>query len=235
MTNLLLETDLKGEQREYAETARASGEALLGVINDILDFSKIEAGRLDFETLDFDLQEIVESTIDLVTERAQSKGLELTFFVHHDVPRMLAGDPGRLRQVLLNLLSNAVKFTAEGEVSLEVSRQKETASEATLLFSIRDTGIGLTAAAVAKIFQPFLASGQLDDSPLRRHRSWPRDLQPARRENARSDQRRKRTGSGFHLLLRRAARATAGRRNSRGDSFREGRSGFGRQARAHRC
>jgi signal transduction histidine kinase/DNA-binding response OmpR family regulator len=166
MTNLLLDSELRPDQREFAETARMSGEALLGVINDILDFSKIEAGKLDFETLPFDLQEIVESTVDLVAERAQCKGLELTFFVEDAVPRMLLGDPGRLRQVLLNFLSNAVKFTAQGEVFVEVSKKEETASDAILRFAIRDTGIGLTPDAQAKLFQPFT---QADTSTTRRY------------------------------------------------------------------
>lgn len=166
MTNLLLDSPLNPEQRDFAETARASGEALLGVINDILDYSTIEAGNLDLESLDFDLQDVVESTVDLVAESAQSKGLEITFHVRDDVPRLLCGDPGRLRQVLLNLLRNAVKFTENGEVFVEVSRVSDTLIDTTLCFRVQDTGIGISHEAQRNLFQPFT---QADASATRKH------------------------------------------------------------------
>lgn len=165
MSNLLLDTPLDAEQRDYAETVRHSGESLLSIINDILDFSKIEAGKLNLEILDFDLREVLEGTADLVTERAQSKGIELVCLIHRGVSTHLRGDPGRLRQILLNLLSNAIKFTEKGEVSLEVVCADQDETHATLLFSVRDTGIGISEDGQARLFKPF---EQEDASTTRR-------------------------------------------------------------------
>jgi signal transduction histidine kinase len=117
MTGLLLDTDLTPQQREWMETVRASGEALLGVINDILDFSRAEAGRVDLETIRFSPEATIEEVIDLIRERSRRKGLRLAFYATAEVPLLVGGDPGRLRQVLLNLLSNAVKFTERAERS----------------------------------------------------------------------------------------------------------------------
>src|SRR5207302_5795846 len=115
MSNLLVETDLDDEQRDFAETVRNSAESLLTIINDILDFSKVEAGKLVFETVDLNVRDVVEDTVELMAERARQKNLELASLVHHDVATSLRGDPGRFRQVLLNLVGNAIKFTHQGE------------------------------------------------------------------------------------------------------------------------
>ncbi len=166
MTGLLVDTKLTVEQREFAVTVQNCADSLLTIINDILDFSKIEAGKLTFELLDFDIRQVVESTIEILAERAQSKNLELISLIDAAVPADLCGDAGRLRQVLLNLLSNAVKFTDKGEVSLHVRTETATETEVRLLFEIVDTGIGLGADAQARIFQPF---SQADGSTTRKY------------------------------------------------------------------
>jgi signal transduction histidine kinase/ActR/RegA family two-component response regulator len=165
MTGLLLDTPLTPEQREYTEAVRRSGEALLAIVNDILDFSKIEAGRLELEAIDFDLPAIVEDSLDMLAERAQGKGLDLARVIQPDVPRVVTGDPGRLRQVLLNLVGNAIKFTHEGGVVVRVSRTggEETG---TVRFEVADTGIGIASEAQGRLFQPF---SQADTSTTRRY------------------------------------------------------------------
>jgi PAS domain S-box-containing protein len=166
MTDLLLTTRLDAEQRDYAETVRNSAEALLDIINDILDFSKIEAGKLQFESVDFDLNEVVDGTIDLLAERAHHKGLELLYLVHQDCFTALRGDPGRIRQVLLNLIANALKFTEKGEVFLQVTPEQETETTSLIRFSVTDTGIGIAPEVQARLFQPFT---QADSSTTRRY------------------------------------------------------------------
>ncbi len=173
MSGLLLDTPLDGDQRDFANTIRDSGDALLTIINDILDFSKIEAGRMDVETHPFDLRECVESALDLVSTRAAEKHLDIAYVFDGEVPPVIAGDVTRLRQVLLNLLSNAVKFTEAGEVVLSVrARALGDAGLGTigaaleLAFAVRDTGIGLSAAGKARLFQSF---SQADASTTRRY------------------------------------------------------------------
>ncbi len=168
MSGLLLDTPLTPEQRDYAGTIRDSGDALLTIINDILDFSKIEAGRMDVEHQPFDLRDCVESALDLVAGRAAEKHLDLAYVFEGEVPAAIVGDVTRLRQVLLNLLSNAVKFTERGEVVVSVSVEgDEQTGEGTLLHVVvRDTGIGLSEAGLAKLFQSF---SQADSSTTRKY------------------------------------------------------------------
>ncbi|HLH21544.1 MAG TPA: response regulator [Chloroflexota bacterium] len=166
MAGLLLDTRLGPEQREYAETVRRSGEALLAIINDILDFSKIEAGRLDLEIIDLDVREVVEDVVGLLAPQAHAKGLELAAQVHADVPRALRGDPGRLRQILFNLVGNAVKFTHEGEVVVDARVVETTPHGAVARFTVRDTGIGISSEVQARLFQAFT---QADSSTTRKY------------------------------------------------------------------
>ncbi|MGD0251792.1 MAG: ATP-binding protein, partial [Verrucomicrobiota bacterium] len=165
MINLLLDTPLASEQREFADTIKISAESLLSIINDILDFSKIEAGKMTFEKVDFDLSETVKNSIVLLLPRVKDKGLAMNYVVHPDVHTRIVGDPTRLRQILLNLFTNAVKFTDKGGVVLEVAQLREKDGEIELRFSVRDTGIGMTEEVRKKLFQSFT---QADASTTRR-------------------------------------------------------------------
>ncbi len=165
MIELLLRTPLNRVQKDFARTVRDSAEVLLTLINDILDFSKIEAGRLELDEVDFELREVVESTIQLLSHRAIERGLGFGSLVGHDVPSAVRGDPTRLRQVLLNLLNNAIKFTDQGEVFLEVSRQNVDGAIG-LRFEVHDTGIGISDQARSQLFQPFV---QADGSTTRKY------------------------------------------------------------------
>jgi signal transduction histidine kinase/CheY-like chemotaxis protein len=166
MSGLLLDTPLNDEQRDYAATIRDSGDALLTIINDILDFSKIEAGRMDIESHPFDLRECVESALDLIAARAVEKNLETACLFEGDVPLAISSDVTRLRQILLNLLANAVKFTEAGEVVLTVTARPAADGRVELAFAVRDTGIGLTAEAMRRLFQSF---SQADSSTTRKY------------------------------------------------------------------
>ena len=166
MSGLLLDTPLNDEQRDYATTIRDSGDTLLTIINDILDFSKIEAGRMEIEAQPFDLRECVESALDLVSARATEKHLDIAYVFEGDVPIGISGDVTRLRQIILNLLANAVKFTEQGEVVLSVTAAPAAACEVELNFAVRDTGIGLSAEGMARLFQSF---SQADSSTTRKY------------------------------------------------------------------
>ena len=165
MNDLLMNTELSSEQYEYARAIRSSANSLLELINDILDISKIEAGKLELEETDFNLQVVVEDVADIVGIKGNEKGLEITLFTAEDVPTLLKGDPGRLRQVLTNLVGNAVKFTDEGEVDIRVSLEKDTDKEAVLRFDVRDTGIGIKDEEKHKLFEEF---SQVDATMSRR-------------------------------------------------------------------
>ncbi|MFN3324518.1 MAG: response regulator [Bryobacteraceae bacterium] len=165
MTELLLDTNLDPEQRDYAESVKHSAEALLTIINDILDFSKIEAGKVELEEIPFDLENTIEEVSSLLALRAQDRGLELNCFVHPDVPRQVLGDPARLRQVLMNLVGNAVKFTERGEVNVEATLV-EGAEAPVVRLEVRDTGIGIAPEQVSRIFESFV---QADSSTTRRY------------------------------------------------------------------
>ena len=165
MSGLLLDTDLQGSQREYAEIVRNSGEMLLSLINDILDFSKIEAGKLDLEQLDFSLRALMEDAFDMLAFQAQQEGLEYIFIIEPDVPTQLVGDPGRIRQIITNLVSNAIKFTREGEVLVEICVDSEREEDVTLRFKVTDSGLGIPADRVGRLFSPFT---QVDSSTTRK-------------------------------------------------------------------
>jgi PAS domain S-box-containing protein len=164
MSDLLLQMDPKIEQRDYLETIRSSGNALLAIINDILDYSKIDGHKLELDIQPFDLTKCIEVSIDLVAARAAEKGLELAYFQKDDVPAMLMGDEIRLRQILTNLLGNAVKFTEKGEVVLSVSSSPLQDDKVMLHFVIKDSGIGISQKNLGKLFQPFT---QVDSSTTR--------------------------------------------------------------------
>lgn len=166
LTDLLLDTELDAVQREYTETVRKSGDALLDIINDILDFSKIDAGKVELESIDFDLRTTVEDSIGLLLPRAGKGGLELLSRVHGSVPERLRGDPGRIRQILLNLINNAIKFTPRGGISVNVSVDSQDDRAIVLRFSIKDTGIGIEPAQVSTLFNSFV---QADASTKRKY------------------------------------------------------------------
>ena len=165
MTELALDTTLNLEQREYLEAVKLSADSLLNVVNDILDFSKIEAGKLDLNPEDFDLRAQLQDVVKLMTVPARLKGLRLASHTAPDVPRLVHGDPTRLRQIVLNLVGNAVKFTEQGEVLVEVFQEAQQGREVTLQFVVRDTGIGIAGPKQRAIFEAFV---QADGSTTRR-------------------------------------------------------------------
>jgi len=166
MTDLLLHTNLCAEQREFTETIRNSAEMLLVIINDILDFSKIEAGRLDLESLDFDLRTTLEEACDVLAVGAHKKNIEFICEIDPEVPSLLRGDPGRLRQILTNLIGNAIKFTAQGEIAVRASLETKDGASTTVCFSVSDTGIGIPKDRIDSLFEAF---SQADMSTTRQN------------------------------------------------------------------
>jgi PAS domain S-box-containing protein len=165
MAHLALKTDLSPKQRDYLTKIQTAANALLGIINDILDFSKIEAGKLEIETIDFQLDEVLDKVSTVVGQKVAEKGLEFLFSTG-DTPNHLTGDPLRLGQVLINMVNNAVKFTEKGEIVVSSTIEDRTKSKVKLRFSVRDTGIGMSSAQLEKLFQPFT---QADGSTTRKY------------------------------------------------------------------
>ncbi len=166
VAELLLQTRLTREQRQFVRTVRFSGKNFLYIINDILDFSKIEAGRPELEQIDFDIRELIDSIYDLFSGKASKKGITLTSRVEEQIPRVVHGDPIRLRQILINLIGNAIKFTKQGSVNLEVTMEGRQTENCILHFAVRDTGIGLTLQQQQGIFDAF---SQADSSTTRKY------------------------------------------------------------------
>ena len=165
MAHLALQTDLDDKQLDYIKKIQISATALLNIINDILDFSKIEAGKMRLESIEFRLEEVLDSLGSLTSFNAGEKGLELLFSLDPDVPEVLVGDPLRLSQVLVNLANNAVKFTEQGEIVIATKLQKKSDRLVTVVFSVRDTGIGLSKDQQGHLFRSF---SQADGSTTRK-------------------------------------------------------------------
>jgi two-component system, sensor histidine kinase and response regulator len=166
MSELLLETPLNDEQREFAQIVLGEGNALLTIINDILDFSKIEAGKITLESIEFVTVDVIERIVEFMNPRNKGKSVAIMSSIAPDVPFSLKGDPTRLRQILMNLVSNAVKFTHEGEIVVRVALEQETTNHALLRFEVQDTGVGISEAARERLFQPFI---QADGSTTRKY------------------------------------------------------------------
>ena len=166
MSHLALQTDLNAKQEDYIQKIQTGAHSLLRIINDILDFSKIEAGKLDVESIEFNLEDVLENLANMIPIKAREKKLEILFATSPDVPHSLIGDPLRLGQILLNLTNNAVKFTEHGEIVIETRLVDKTDEKVTLAFAVQDTGIGMTADQAAKLFQPFT---QADASTTRKY------------------------------------------------------------------
>ena len=155
MTDLLERTELTPEQSDYVETIRVSGETLISVINDILDFSKIESSKIELEEEAFELNVCIEEVFDLLAPRAQQKNIDLLYRVDPEIPQFIVGDRLRLRQILYNLVGNAIKFTERGEIIISVGLNHQNGKSFELLFAVKDTGIGIPAQKIGKLFKPF--------------------------------------------------------------------------------
>ncbi len=199
MTDLLMETDLNEQQREFLETVRSSGDALLAVINDILDFSKIESGEMDLDSAPFDLRHEIEGCLDMVVPAATSKGLELVCSLEPSCAHGVVGDVVRLRQIVVNLLANAVKFTERGEVLLEVDCEPTPDARLKVRIRVTDSGIGMTDETVARLFKSFSQARRVHDAPVRRNGTRPGHLQTSGREHAGLRRGHERGGGRFGL------------------------------------
>ncbi|MGQ4647051.1 response regulator [Lyngbya aestuarii] len=166
MSELLLQTELGGKQKDYAKTISTSAKHLLSLINDILDFSKLEAGEMHLENINFNLPECVKESVSLMTLPAQNKDIKIITEFDINLPERVHGDPGKLRQILLNLVSNAIKFTPQGEIKIQTNLQSETQQDSTIYFAVTDTGIGIPPEALPKIFKSF---SQVDASTSREY------------------------------------------------------------------
>jgi len=166
LARLLLDASLGNEQQQQAQAIHQSGEALLHLVNDVLDAAKLEAGRLNLESQEFELAQLVDATVALVTPRAQQKGVAVNVAIDDDVPARLLGDPERLQQILLNLAGNAVKFTDDGSVDIKISSVSQTDHADTLLFEVRDSGIGIPLAQQERLFEAF-TQGPADEAQKR--------------------------------------------------------------------
>jgi signal transduction histidine kinase/CheY-like chemotaxis protein len=166
MTGLLLDTELTAEQREYADTVRRSGEALLTIINDILDFSRVEAGKLSIEAIAFDLRLTIEEVDEMLAPKIEDRKLELVLRYPAEVPRHFVGDAGRIRQVMTNLVGNAIKFTSIGNILIDVACESQDAARAMMRISVRDTGPGIPAGRLDSVFEKF---SQVDGSTTRKY------------------------------------------------------------------
>lgn len=166
MIDLLMETELKGEQMEYAEIIRNSADTLVAIINDILDFTKMESGKMELEETPFELSSVIKEVISLFSVEAGKKGLELVHFIDDQVPPVLFGDMGRLRQVLINLIANSIKFTDQGGIYLLVTMQETRGNSHIIEFTVKDTGIGIAPDKIERLFQPF---SQVDSSMTRKY------------------------------------------------------------------
>ncbi len=165
MASLLLDTNLDPEQLEYINAVQFSADSLLSIINDILDFSKIEAGKMTLEIINFDIRTVIEDVTELLAEKAHENGLELSCLIDHKIDPFLIGDPGRVRQILINLAGNAIKFTKQGDVIISAVLEKESKSQITIRFFVKDTGIGIPADRLDRLFKTF---SQVDASTTRK-------------------------------------------------------------------
>jgi len=168
MTELTLLTELNAEQLDYLQTVKSAGTNLLHIINDILDFSKIEAKQLTLENIDFDLKDLIESTVKMLNVNAENKGLKLVFEIAEDIPNILKGDPVRIRQIIINLIGNAIKFTSEGDILLKVllDQTEQQLNDFKVCFSVKDNGIGMNKEQQGKIFESF---SQADSTTTRKY------------------------------------------------------------------